>query len=294
MADLEAGKKTRSARLSRAVMNADNRNNTSPMPTTNTTTNQLLSEGVDFSEGGWATDTAAALVGLLYLITSATTTDYRDDEFRHFTFLFGGTFIAHLFGGLAHRYFPNRASDGTGQIGFYICMMIGYCGNCLRYGFGWGILKVMADEYDPMLSLPAWVALANMVYLILAGLHVIWKMMKTHQVTDDAVESLSFRPDILFGLGETFTAVMENVVPLVFLWIHRDSLAEEGWIFGIAAVVVNLVGWAAVYLSAFLYLTVKLEYNPNLMQRIFHYCMIAMLWAVDMFVRTRTMAQDEK
>jgi hypothetical protein len=35
-----------------------------------------------------------------------------------------GTFIAHLFGGFAHAFFPNRASDGVGMVGFYVTIGI--------------------------------------------------------------------------------------------------------------------------------------------------------------------------
>jgi hypothetical protein len=303
---------------SRARTEEENVNNIknaiSPKITTRArpTASQLLAEGVDSSEGGWATDIAASLVGLLYLITALVT---YENEFLHFAFFFGGTFVAHLFGGLAHRYFPNRASDGTGQVGFYIAMMIGYGGNCVRYGLGWGLLEdgnddnAAADNDEPgsqqeefqdvvsswpnVSSILAWIALGNLVYLLLTGLYVIWQMRITQHVTDDAVESLSFHPDILFGIGETFTAIMENVAPLIFLWFNRDRLTGESGLFLIAAIVFNVIGWAAVYLSAFFYLTVKLEYNPNLMQRIFHYCMIAMMWSIDMHVRTTISEREE-
>jgi hypothetical protein len=302
------------SRARTAEENVNNiKNATSPKTRARPTASQLLAEGVDSSEGGWATDKAASLVGLLYLITAHIT---YENEFLHFAFFFGGTFVAHLFGGLAHRYFPNRASDGTGQVGFYVAMMIGYGGNCVRYGLGWGLLdndndnddtavddelgSQQQDEFQDVVSswpdvssILAWIALGNLVYLLLTGLYVIWQMKRTQHVTDDAVESLSFHPDILFGIGETFTAIMENVAPLIFLWFHRDGLTTEGGLFLIVAIVFNVVGWAAVYLSAFLYLTVKFEYNPNLMQRIFHYCMIAMMWSIDMHVRTTIMEREE-
>lgn len=38
--------------------------------------------------------------------------------------MFGATFAPFL-GGFAHALFPNRASDGTGQLSFYLTVAIG-------------------------------------------------------------------------------------------------------------------------------------------------------------------------
>ena len=80
---------------------------------------EQLPEGVDFSEGGWATDFALSLLGLLFFISAL----QRDEQ--QFLYMFAGTAVAHFGGGLAHRFFPNRGSDGEGQVGFYVCMVLG-------------------------------------------------------------------------------------------------------------------------------------------------------------------------
>lgn len=80
-----------------------------------------LPEGVDFSEGGWATDAACALIAILFFASSWS----YGAENKHFMFMHLGTALAHFFGGAAHRFFPNRASDGVGMVGFYVSMIIG-------------------------------------------------------------------------------------------------------------------------------------------------------------------------
>ena len=49
----------------------------------------------------------------------------------------------------------------------------------------------------------------------------------------------------------------------------------------LAAVIANLLGWFAVYFFALVYVITGRDYDPSLMQRIFHYCMITMLWGLD-------------
>ena len=114
-----------------------------------------LPEGVDFSEGGWSTDFAASLVGLLFFISGLV--HYNNDNTRHVLYLHAGTAVAHFFGGLAHRYFPNRAADGKGMTGFYVTMVLGYGGNCLRFALGWDL---NATTLWPLLGVMCFVYLA--------------------------------------------------------------------------------------------------------------------------------------
>jgi hypothetical protein len=82
----------------------------------------FLLEGVDSSEAGWSTDFSVAILGLLFVITSYSS--YKK-ETKHFLYMHLGTAIAHFFGGITHASFPNRASDGTGMIGFYVSILLG-------------------------------------------------------------------------------------------------------------------------------------------------------------------------
>lgn len=82
----------------------------------------FLPEDVDDSEAGWATDYAIAVLGLCFFITSLR--KYPAEQ-QNLIYLHFGTAWAHFFGGCAHALFPNRASDGTGILGFYICMILG-------------------------------------------------------------------------------------------------------------------------------------------------------------------------
>ena len=82
----------------------------------------FLPENVDDSEAGWATDYAITVLGLCFFITSLR--KYSAEQ-QNLIYMHFGTAWAHFFGGCAHALFPNRASDGTGMLGFYICMILG-------------------------------------------------------------------------------------------------------------------------------------------------------------------------
>jgi hypothetical protein len=240
---------------------------------------ERLPEAVDFSEGGWATDFAASVMGLLFFISALL---FYNDEHDHFQYMHLGTFLAHLFGGLAHRFYPNRASDGVGHRGFYISMLLGYSGNCLRYGLGWGL--------DPIFG---YIAAANALYLLGAGIYVMYKMEHTSDLIDNA-EGISFVPDRIFGAGEALCSTMEVVASIYYLISEvgfEDTPTESSRLFYVA-VAANLIGWAAVYLFAFLYLVCGIDYDPSLKQRIFHYCMLIMLWAIDSAVRSDASADS--
>ncbi|KAL7571903.1 hypothetical protein ACA910_006540 [Epithemia clementina (nom. ined.)] len=246
-----------------------------------------LPEGVDFSEGGWATDFAAALTAGLFFISGLyfyydsdnnSDKDKDDEDQKHFLFLYGGTFLAHLFGGLAHRWFPNRAQEGVGHYGFYLTMMVGYSGNCLRYGYGWNL----GWEWEV-------IALVNIGYLVVAGLVVMIFMTPTNLKVDHVPQEEGqpiFWADRLFGLGEAVCSVLEVVASIYFIVKFDDDdndVPRTGFLW--AAVVANWVGWFAVYFFALLYVLYQYDYDPSLMQRIFHYCMIVMMWGIDAHVQ---------
>jgi hypothetical protein len=60
-------------------------------------------------------------MALLFFISSFS----YDNDNKHFMYMHAGTFLAHFFGGFAHRFCPNRASDGVGMVGFYVFTIIG-------------------------------------------------------------------------------------------------------------------------------------------------------------------------
>jgi len=225
--------------------------------------NEKLPEGVDFSEGGWATDFAASIIGLCFFISSF----QYEEEYQHFRWMMGGTAAAHLFGGLAHRFFPNRAADGVGMPGFYCTMIAGYAGNCARYGLGWGLAG-------------AWwmVGLANFVWMLGAGIYVISKMEWSNAKVDEARGS-DFVPDRLFGFGEVWCFVGELAACIVYLVSEGGiNAGVYTWI----AVIFNICGWVVVYFVGAVCFFLGKNYDPNLSQRIFHYCMLVMLWSMHM------------
>jgi len=234
---------------------------------------QKLPEAVDHSEGGWATDFAASLMGFLFFISAVMF--YTETEYEHFKYMYLGTCIAHFFGGLAHRFYPNRASDGVGQRGFYVTMMLGYAGNCLRYGLGWGL--------EPQIF--GTIAALNVAWLILAGIHVMYKMEHTNGRVDHAA-GMNFGPDRLFGLGEGLASIMEAVTSIYYIYLLGFDGNDTSSLLFVGAVAANLIGWTAVYMWAGFYLVCGIDYDPSLMQRVFHYAMLVMLWSIDTAVRS--------
>ncbi|KAL7571900.1 hypothetical protein ACA910_006537 [Epithemia clementina (nom. ined.)] len=231
-------------------------------------------EGVDFSEGGWATDFAASITGFLFL-SSGWYFYGSDPDNAHWLWMYAGTCLAHLFGGLAHRYYPNRASDGVGQPGFYVTMILGYSGNCLRYGFGWDLGVVWSV-----------IAVVNIVYMAGTGVWVIRTMQRTSERVDTVEQgTVLFDSDRWFAMGEAFCSAMEVLSCLVYAVTAYLNVNETFTGFALLAVVANLTGWISVYVFGLLYAVKGREYNPNLMQRIFHYSMIIMLWGLDANVR---------
>lgn len=242
-----------------------------------TRVSEKLPEGVDFSEGGWATDFAASLMGLLFMISSHL---FYPEELDFFFYMFLGTFIAFFFGGLLHRFYPNRAADGVGNRGFYITSTLGYGGSCLRYGLGWGV------PLDDATNVYGYIAAANFAFLVIAGMYVLCKMEHTSERIDNA-QGMSFGPDRIYAVGEAFCAIMEVVTSIHFLIeVGFEYASSEQSILIYVAVGANVIGWAAVYLFALLYLVCGLRYDPSTMQRVFHMAMMVMMWALDAAVRS--------
>ena len=225
--------------------------------------NNDLPEGVDFSDSGSATDFAVSLMGFLFFVSGLLHYEERQDQQTHFLYLFTGTSIAHLFGGLAHRFYPNRASDGVGMVGFYVTTTLGYGGNCLRFAMGWDL------QGFPMLGIITW------VFLVVTAMWTLCTMERTNHRVDEA-ETTGFKPDIAFAAGELAVALLEMTAGVVFLWeqeLTTDPLA-------LTAVASNIVGWMAVYVVGGVVYALGFDYNPSPMQRIFHYAMMVMLWTI--------------
>lgn len=227
-----------------------------------------LPEGVDFSQGGWATDFAASLTGLLFFISGLV--HYNSDN-AHVLFLHAGTAVAHFFGGLAHRYFPNRASDGVGMTGFYVTMVLGYGGNCVRLALGWDLTTAQA----------VWPVLGAIcfVYLVLTATWTVCRMQRTNAKIDTA-QGVGFKPDSIYAVGELAVAILEVTTGVIFL-LEQQADNDRANTFATVAVVSNLLGWFAVYGVGGFAFVCGFDYNPGFMQRIFHYAMIIMLWAMN-------------
>lgn len=232
--------------------------------------NVTLPWGVDFSEGGWATDFAAAILAFLFFVSSMVSVHYRNNQ--HFRWMFLGTAIAHSFGGLCHKYFFNRAYDGTGQVGFYVCMGLGCIGNCIRYGFGWGHGGIWPK-----------IAIVNIVLLVTTAIWTISTMEWITDPCDGAVHDNGKErdlPDKAFMFSE---AVYLTVAELTagFLYLKQNQKNP----YAICAVVANTVGFLWVYLIGALNMIGVLEsYSPGFSQRVFHYSMIIMMWAINSIV----------
>ena len=268
-----------------------NKNGTAASSSSPAAFDDQLPEGVDFSEGGWATDFAVSLVSLLFFLSTIANESYDnkndddDDDTNHIfqdnpvLWMYVGTGLAHFFGGLAHRFFPNRAADGVGMKGFYVTMVLGYTGNCIRYSLGWGIHQFDGYSFWP------YIGLVNFLYMVVTATYVVCKMEPTNERLNDGADRNDFQPDRIYAIGELFVAIFEMIAGVVFLIQHDilvDGFDDIYKMFGFVAVLINLVGWLSVYIVGGCYTVIlKRDYDPSLMQRIFHYCMIIMVWALN-------------
>lgn len=235
--------------------------------------------GVDLSEGGWATDFAVCIIAFLFFVSSMVSKHYENH--KYFRWMFLGTAIAHFFGGLCHKYYFNRASDGIGQPGFYVTMGLGYIGNCLRYGYGWGLGEMWNK-----------VAVLNLVLLFATGLWTIATMKKISNPCDGPPhdENASFLPDTFFGYAEILTLFGELVTAALYLSRNVGNLYVT------CAVASDYIGWISVYVPGGLYKIGFIEqYDPSVLQRIFHYFMIVMMWSISSVVleSSSTRTSDE-
>ena len=305
----------RYATAKRGKRNDDDGEASAPSPPrTDPAFDDQLPEGVDYSEGGWATDFAVSLISLLFFIssiivrkssssssssgsdgggvdgvddTTSTTASSSSDKnmFREnsFLYMYIGTGLAHFFGGLAHRFYPNRAADGVGMKGFYRTMVLGYGGNCLRYSLGWG-LHELPNAAGRYLTYWPYIGLFNWLYLIVTAGVVIIKMKPTNERLDDGAYGNDFKLDRFYAFGELLVAIFEILSGVLFL-IESDVLKEDNdssvIAFGVIAVLINIIGWLSVYIvGGCCTIVLKKDYNPSLMQRVFHYCMIIMVWSL--------------
>lgn len=224
-----------------------------------------LPEMIDFSSRGWATDYAVAVAGLCFFISSL---DYRE-EYRHFIWMIAGTGFAHLFGGLAHHLFPNRASDGEGQVGFYVNMALGYSGNCLGYGFGWGLGSTWQI-----------LSIANIVYIVITCVIASLLMKRTTQKIDKTPEGKLFIPDRAFLFGEILVFLGHMISSVMYLLSEGGTDAS---VFTWVAVAVNMLGWSMVYMIGVVgYYFLPHIVDPAMMQVLFHCFMLIFLWAIHM------------
>jgi len=240
---------------------------------------EKLPEMIDFSDRGWATDYAVIIVGVLFFISSFST---YPEEYDHFRWLLMGTSVAHFGGGLAHKYFPNRASDGAGMVGFYVTMTLGYLGNCAVNGFGWGLPD---NGWKTTMMV---VSIVNAVYIVCMAVYVSMKMKRVKDRVDEYSESIAFFPDKLYMVGETGIFVGAMVSSIVYLTYNNvDSAHRTNNVYMWIAVLSNIVGWCSVYVvGPFLYYLIPQTADPSFMQLVFHYAMMVMLWAVNMIATT--------
>lgn len=133
----------------------------------------------------------------------------------------------------------------------------------MRFGLGWGL-----GGWWPT------IALVNFIYLLLTGTLTMCLMKRTVNAVDNASGS-GFKPDSFFGIGELTCAIFEIVTTIIYIFTVDNST------YAIVAAAVNLTGWVSVYAVGLMAMATGWKYNPNLMQRIFHYAMIVMLWAIN-------------
>ena len=234
-------------------------------------------EDVDNTEAGWATDFTITILAVFLMYTAWR--KYNQRSTKHWFIMYLGTAIAHLGGGLAHSLYPNRATDGTGMIGFYITFLVGYFGNCMRYGSGWGFTS------------RCWllVAVLNYAWLMTAGIYAMLTMETTTSKLDDAETNSDdpFLPDVIFGYGELFVAVMEIWASIYYLCRISHHT------YSIVATVSNIIGWISVYAPGLWSFYAGQEYDTRITQLIFHYCMLIMLWAINELALIQTKEADE-
>lgn len=151
--------------------------------------------------------------------------------------------------------------------GFYVTMVLGYGGNCLRFAVGWDL----EGDYWPFLGIAAF------CYLAMTATWTVCRMERTAEKIDEAVGT-GFKPDSIYATGELVVAVLEVAAGVVFLLEHENARDNS---FAIAAVAANIAGWFAVYAVGGIAFLAGKDYNPGMMQRLFHFAMMIMLWAMN-------------
>lgn len=165
---------------------------------------------------------------------------------------------------------PRRADELTNPIFWFLLSFLAlrYVGNCIRWGFGWGLGKY-------------WViaAVAISILLIVAGYYAIVQIEHNSDRLDDASSTESTIPaDTVYGYGEILCAVGELASSLVFAWKRRrDKNRCHIWI----ALVCNWIGWVTMYVLEVWSFTTDEASDSQATQLVFHYAMMIMLWALN-------------
>jgi len=231
----------------------------------------LEGEGVDTSEGGWATDAAVSCLAFVLIIVAYHHIKPLEGKYYrsgvHFWF-FIGTFWAFAWGASAHRWFGNRAADGVGQVMFYITMLLGYCGTYVRISLG--------------LDLPVHFAFMGaflFLMLFITGIGAMSTMETTSDMNDDVPSGevkdgyqTAANFDFAFAFVEMLSAFYE--IGAFIYWYLNVSIRDR---YALAATVLNVAGWSIVYGLGILSTLADFSYDTAFLQRCFHYSQLSLL-----------------
>ena len=112
------------------------------------------------------------------------------------------------------------------------------------------------------------------LHLLVTGIITMCTMKATTEVIDSSSSS-GFKADTFFGYGELFSAAMEIIATIYFVATVDSST------YAVVAALANLTGWISVYAIGIWARLSGNTYDPSLVQRVFHYSMLVMLWAIN-------------
>lgn len=170
----------------------------------------------------------------------------------------------------------------------HVLLLHRYCGNCLRWGVGWGLGGAWAIAAD-----------LNALLLIVMGFVAIGTMTVVTERVDNAHPDVHVATpaDTYFGYAELACAVGEIVASVVYgvKMVRSTTIPSDTKLYVILAVTSNLVGWISVYSLGF-YSVHKsdFEYDSRVTQLIFHYAMLVFLWAVNEIAVTDSSTDDKQ
>jgi len=207
-------------------------------------------EGINISEGGWATD--------FFLSLSAGLLSLDCNTYKQFKKMIC---IAFLFGGIGHRYFGNKALDGKGQILSYIIMTLGYIPMTVGY------INLIETEYSNKLLM-----IIQFLQCIF-GIMTIHYMSKTKEITDDydsttkltEDEKKAVKYDFYYSSCELLLVIL-YIYKLIYLYQNKeiDKISIASNLLGY----ITLYGWGGLNILGILKQTSK---NQDFCQRFFHY-----------------------